>query len=145
MSANRIVWDGLAELRAELRKLPSDLTGEAVHPIEAAANSAAATVKSVYGQHAVSGHLRDSVVVESRASSHFGVTLVVLSKDPIAWIFDNGSQARHWVSGKSTGTMWGRTPPTHTFVSTMIRERKRMYEQLKDLLRRHGLWVSGDA
>lgn len=144
MSA-RVKWDGLDDLRAELRRLPDELTGEASHIVQASGNAAAVTVRSIYGEHRVTGHLQNSVVVEQRAAGRYGAAVVVKATDPIAWLFDHGSQARHWLSGKSTGTMWGRTPPTHAFVGTMIRERRTMYAALKDLLVRHGLSVSGDA
>ncbi len=71
------------------------------------------------------------------------------SRSKLAWLYDNGSQARHYITkaGKrhDTGAMWGKTPAPHLFVQTMLRARRRMYEQLKDLLTRHGLSVSGDA
>jgi len=145
MSSTKFVFSGLDELRAQLRTLPADLTGEASHLVEGAGNGAAADVKAVYGAHRVTGDLVDSVTVAPRSAGQFGAAMIVKVHDPIAWLFDNGSQARHWISGKSTGTMWGRTPPTHVFVGTMIRARRTMYEQLKALLVRHGLAVSGDA
>jgi hypothetical protein len=117
MSDNRFVFSGLDELRAELRAMPADMTGEASHEVEGAANGAAADIMAIYGAHHVTGHLQDSVFVIER----------------------------HWVSGKSTGTMWGKTPPTHAFVKTMIAARRKMYDRLKNLLVRHGLTVSGDA
>jgi len=140
-----LTWSGLDELRAELRRLPEDLRGEAGHVAEAAANAATTTIKGVYGQHRVTGHLQNATSVEEIHTGPFGVGYRVRVSDPIAWLFDNGSQARHWAGGKSTGTMWGKTPPTHAFVRTMIRARRPMYAQLKDLLVRHGLSVSGDA
>lgn len=145
MSSNRLVFSGLDELRAALRALPADLTGEASHVVEGAANGATADIKAIYGAHAVTGHLRDSTVVAQRATGPYGVVFQVKVTDPIAWLFDNGSQARHKVSGASTGTMWGQTPPTHAFIGTMIRARLAMYAALKDLLVTHGLVVSGEA
>jgi hypothetical protein len=144
MSA-RFVWSGLEELKAALRNLPADLTGEASHVIEAAGNGAATTIKRVYGQHRVTGHLQNSVSVQEEHAGPFAAGVVVKSSDPIAWLFDHGSQARHWAGGKSTGRMWGRTPPTHIFAGTMARERRRMYGLLRGILERHGLVVSGDG
>lgn len=145
MSA-RVTWDGLAELREALRNLPEELAAEAGQIVEGAANEAADTVRSVYAAHRLTGHLADAVTVKpSAATSRYGVSIVVKNSDPIAWLFDNGSQARHWVSGKPTGTMWGRTPPTHAFVRSMIGARRTMYDALKAMLERHGLTVTGDA
>jgi type IV secretory pathway TrbL component len=144
MSANRFVFTGLDELKAQLRALPAELTGEAAHIAEGAANGAAATIKA--GYHVVSGELRDGVYISLRHRfSSFGVSATVVSAGKHAWLYDNGSQLRHKAGGSSTGVMWGKTPPPHLFVKTMIAARRRMYEQFKDLLTRKGLAVSGDA
>jgi hypothetical protein len=143
MSGNRIVFEGLDELRAELLALPDALTGEASHILEAAANAAAADIKA--GYHVVTGELRDGLTVTQRSAGRFGAAFTVRNTSRLAWLYDNGSQARHWLSGKSTGTMWGKTAPTHLFVGTVIRRRRSMYEALKALVARHGLTVSGDA
>lgn len=145
MSNNRFQWTGLNELREALRNLPADLTGDASLVVEIAAEGAADTVRVVYEAHRRTGKLAEGVVVEPKATGPFAATKVVRSKAKHAWLFDNGSQARHWASGKSTGVMWGKTPPTHVFVQTMIRARRKMYEDLKDLLVQNGLSVSGDA
>ena len=144
MSA-RITWDGLDELKAALRRLPDDLRGEADRIAEDAANGATTAIKTIYGQHRVTGHLQNSTVVEQEQTGPFGVAYRVRVSDPIAWLFDNGSQARHWAGGKSTGRMWGKTPPTHAFVKTMIRFRRVMYPKMKTMLVRHGLSVTGEA
>lgn len=142
-----VTWTGLEELKEALRTMPEELTAEAVAEVEDAANGAAASLRAIYGTHVVSGRLRDSVFVSHRAAGKYVAAAIVKVTDPIAWLFDNGSQARHWLRGtkQSTGTMWGKTPPTHVFVKTMIAARRTMYERLKDLLERHGLTVSGDA
>jgi hypothetical protein len=144
-----LTWTGLEELRAQLRELPAELAVEAGHEVETAANGAAATVKAVYAQHRVTGELRDAVTVEHRAASAFGAAMVVRVNSPIAWLFDNGSMARHYVTASGTkhrtGAMWGKTAPTHVFVTTVIAARRRMYAQLKALLVRKGLTVTGDA
>lgn len=146
MSANRFTFDGLAELRAELRALPASLTAEATHIVEGAANGAAATIKA--GYPVVTGNLRDGLIVKVQPEGQFAASVVVVNTSPHAWLYDNGSQARHWASGKSTGTMFavdGPRPPQHLFVGTVIDKRRQMYAQLKDLLVRNGLTVSGDA
>lgn len=150
MSNNKFVFDGLEELKAELRNLPADLTGEARNIVEDTANGAAVAIRTIYGKHRRTGNLQDNVIVlQSASGGQFGVANIVKSAAPHAWLFDNGSQARHYVtkSGKQhdTGRMWGKTPPTHAFVRTMIEYRHRMYDKLADLLRRHGLSVSEAA
>ena len=143
MSGNRLWFDGLDQLRQELRNLPRDLTVEASHEVLGAANSAAATVKRGYPR--VTGALIDGVTVEPAPRDQFSAGAVVKNRAPHAWLYDNGSATRKWASGKSTGAMWGHSRPTHLFVSTMIRERRAMYQKLKAMLVRKGLSVSGDV
>ena len=149
MASNKFTFQGLDELRAKLRALPPELTGEASKIVEGEANGAAATVKAVYGQHAVTGNLRDKLVVNHTAPTGFTAKSVVRSNSPLAWLFDNGSQARHYItaSGKThaTGKMWGKTPPTHIFARTMSRARRSMHEKLAAMLERHGAVVTRDA
>lgn len=141
------VWTGLEEFKQQLRAMPAELTGEASGIVTGEAEGAAAEIRAVYEAHARSGDLASHVFVSAVSKGQFGAGAVVKSTGKHAWLFDNGSQARHRVSGASTGTMWGQTPtpPLHTFVATMIRRRRAMYEQLKALLARKGLVVTGDA
>lgn len=138
MSNNRLTFSGLDELRAALRQLPAELTGEASHIVEGAANGAAASIKAGYPSR--TGDLRDHVTVETMQSG-FSTGAVVKNTSKLAYIFENGSQARHTAIGANRGSM----PPGHVFIPIVIRKRRQMYEQLKDLLTRHGLQVSGDA
>lgn len=149
-----VTWTGLDELRAQLQRMPAELTGEASGIVTDAAASAKAEIVGIYEQHRVTGNLAKRVTMgpsggrETQLSGHFGVAIVVKSTAPHAWLFDNGSQARHYITKTGqphdTGKMWGRTPPTHAFVRTMIKHRRRMYSRLADMLRRSGLIVSGE-
>lgn len=143
----RFRLDGLTQLREELRQLPITLRREAQNLVQAEANAAAVELRRVYLEHRYSGNLAKGVQVVTENKGSFGVVYMVKSAAPHAWLFDNGSQARHWVSGKSTGEMWGKTPnpPMHTFVRTMIGARKKMWKSLAQLLERVGLKVSGYA
>lgn len=143
MANNRLVFDGLEQLKADLRRLPDELKAEASQIVEGAANDASAEIKS--GYHVRTGNLRDHIYVTHQDAGRFSAGAIVKNTAKHAWLYDNGSQARHRASGASTGTMWGHTPPTHLFVKTVIKFRRRMYAQLKDLLTRKGLTVSGDA
>lgn len=138
MSNNRLDL-GLDELREALRKLPAELTGEASHIVEGAANGAAAQIKAAYPRR--TGNLVNGVSVETVSSGQFSAGAIVKNKAKHAYIFDNGTQARHDAIGANRGSM----PPGHVFVPAVIRKRRQMYEQLKDLLVRNGLQVSGDA
>jgi hypothetical protein len=143
----RFVFAGLEELKAQLRSLPADLIAEGTHIVQAAGNAAITAIKAEYGKHVVSGHMLNAIILVEKQTGPFGIAISVVNSDPIAWLFDNGSQARHKVTGSSTGAMWGQTatPPTHIFVATMIRERRVMYAQLGEMLERFGLTVSGEA
>jgi hypothetical protein len=138
MSA-RIVWNGLEELKEQLRNLPTELTAEAGHIVEGAANAAAADVKAAYPVR--TGNLRDHVFVSHRDKGRFSAGAVVKNTAKHAWIFENGTQARHNSIGANRGSM----PPGNVFIPAMIKRRRVMYQQLKTVLERHGLRVSGDA
>jgi len=136
--------DGVDDMIAQLRDLADDSRAEAGHLIEEEANATTVVVKTVYAAHVVTGHLVKSVTVEKKSAGRYGAATVIKVNDPIAWLFDNGSQARHQAgTGASTGTMWGRTPPTHVFVRAMIAARTRLNANLADLLRRKGITVHG--
>lgn len=139
MSQNRLHFDGLAELREALRNLPADMTGEATHLVEGAANGAAAEIKAGYPRR--TGHLIAGVTVSSFEHGRFSAGMIVKNTAKHAWLFENGTQARHTDLGANRGSM----PPGHVFIPVVIRKRRQMYEQLKDLVARQGLVVSGDA
>lgn len=138
MSQNRLTWDGLEELRAELRQLPADLAREAGYIVQAEANGAAVAIRTAYGQHRRSGQLQDGVTVE-HAASPFGARSIVRSTAPEARVFEVGSQARHTSLGANRGSM----PPGNVFYPAIHTAQRSMWVQLKDLLVRHGLSVSG--
>jgi hypothetical protein len=138
MSHNVLRFEGLDELRDALRALPTELTGEASHEIIGAANGAAADIKRAYPVG--TGNLRDGVdVIHERGPFHAGATVRNTSKH--AFIFENGTQTRRTSQGWNRGAM----PSGRVFIPRMIRARRRMYEQLKALLVRKGLSVTGDA
>jgi len=141
VSNNRIVFEGLEELKRALRELPAELTGESSHIVESNAIGAADTIKANYAR--VSGTLVKGVSVKT-AKDQFAVGAVVKSKAPHAWMYENGTQVRHNDKGANRGRM-PPAPPGRAFIPVIIRARKRMYEQLADLLKRKGLQVTGDA
>jgi hypothetical protein len=138
VSHNRLRFDGLEELKAALRSLPADLTGEGGHIVEAETNAAEGQIKRGYPVR--TGHLRDGVSSEIKTTG-FSVSGIVKNTARHAYIFENGTQARHNEIGANRGSM----PPGHVFIPTVIERRRVMYAELKDLLVRHGLKVSGDA
>lgn len=141
MSDNRLTFQGLEELREGLRNLPADLTAEASHIVEAAANGAAAEVRQNYAK-GPTGNLIAGVMVRPSAISTFSAGAIVESKSPHAWLYENGSQVRHTSSGANRGVM-PPAPPGRAFIPVMIKKRRQMQGQLIELLKRAGLQVSG--
>ncbi len=132
-----MIWTGLDELREGLRQLPAALTGEASHLVEGAANGAAATIKADYPVR--TGKLRNSLSVDVKTSG-LVASAIVKNTDPIAFIWEHGTQARHNAVGANRGSM----PPGNLFIPTVMRKRRQMYAELKDLLVRHGLLATGE-
>lgn len=143
----KLRFDGMAELRAQLRNLPAELTVEAGRIVESTANAVAVEVRTQYGRHRVTGDLQDGVGVTHSENGKWSAGAIVKSRSPLAWLFDNGSQARHYFSRNGvkheTGKMWGRVPPTHVFARAAGRARRRMNAAFIAMLERHGLRVTG--
>lgn len=132
-------WEGLEELKAALRQLPAELTGQAAKIVEAAANRAEADARLNYPV-GKTGNLRDGMgQIERDDSANFGYRITVINKAPHAWIYEYGTQARH--RGLKT---WRPMPVGNVFVPAMERNRRWMYDQFRALLREQGLGVTGD-
>jgi hypothetical protein len=142
MSA-RIQFDGLAELRAALRSLPQDLAGEARHIVEGAANSAAADIGRAYARGRT-GDLIKGVTVAHVEAGKYSAGAVVKNTSKLANIVEVGTVARHYFSKHGVKHLTGRRPAAHVFVPRVIRARRKMYDELKDMLVRNGLTVTGD-
>jgi hypothetical protein len=134
-----LTWSGLSELKAELRALPDRLKVEATHIVDAAANRAEADMKAGYGAHVHSGNLLDHVSQTVTDDSAFGYAIQVKNTSPHAWLFEFGSQARH----RNLKT-WRPMPANHVFIPAMDRNRRWMWDELRALLLRQGLGVTGD-
>lgn len=137
--SNTLRFDGLAELREQLRNLPAELTAEASRIVDGAANGAAAEIKAAYPVY--TGNLRDHLVVTHTEGGKWSAGAIVKNTAKHAWLVEHGSQARHTDIGANRGSM----PARPIFVPAVMRARRRMYESLKQLLVRNGFQVSGDA
>jgi hypothetical protein len=153
-------WDGLKEFEEAFGAIPETLTTKAAPIVKQHAEAAADDVRAAYPVRTTGlsytarrrkpwyppGSLKSRVIVSRLGAVRALLGWVVKSNDPIAWLFDNGSQARHYITASGavheTGQMWGRTPPTHLFVRTMIKHRRAMYNDLQDLLVHEGFVVS---
>jgi hypothetical protein len=140
-------WEGLDELKIALRDLPTRLAGEAAHIVEGAGNRAVLDMKRNYPDK--TGDLRDHVEQSQEYIGALGVSVVVKNTSHLAWIYEYGTEARHYDTKAGnvheTGAMWGRTAPRPVFVPAMEANRRWMYEQFAALLEREGLEVTGDA
>lgn len=133
----RLVIDGLDDLRRALQRLPDDLTDEASRIVTDAAELAKAAI--VQGYPIRSGSLRNHVTLSHFSGGRYSAGALVKNTAPHAWIFENGTQARHTAIGADRGAM----PPGHVFIPAAVRHRRGMYAQLRAMLERHGLQVTG--
>lgn len=143
MAAVSFKFTGLEELRAELRTLPTRLHAEAAGIVEASGASAAGAVKAEYAQHRVTGNLEKGVKVEHKRDG-LAARSVVRSTAQHAFIFENGTVARHYITVEGKKHQTGRMPAFNIFIPIVIRARRAMYQQFAALMRRAGLTVTGE-
>lgn len=155
--ARGVIWSSeLEELKRVLRLVPEQFAEEAKHHAEDFAQGAAVAVKQVYGQHWVTGNLQSRVYASPFSRGKFVGGWEVKALAHHTWLFEHTSKPRFYVTkpgsaggggGKihATGRMWKGNPPAQTFIPTMIRFRRAYYERLKEMVRRAGFQVSGDA
>jgi hypothetical protein len=140
--AATFVIDGLDDLKRALRDLPEVLTDDAGDLVRAAAQNAAGGIRAGYAK--VKGNLQNGVAVVEEGGARYGVRYRVRSKAPHAYLYEYGTQARHYITeaGKrhATGIM-PAAPPGRAFVPKMIDARARLYDELGWLLVRNGLAV----
>lgn len=144
-SNNKFAFSGLEELKAELRNLPAELKGEGTEIVMGAATRAKAEVHAIYAAHRVTGELAKGLTLTVEAIGPFGTRAVVRNRGNLAWLFENGSQTRQYITVRGNKHVTGKMPPAHVFIPAMIRHRATMYQQLAALLERHGLTVTGRA
>jgi hypothetical protein len=125
-----------------MRRLPEDMAGEAAHIVEAGANQAVLAIKSAYP--ATAGDVR-AAVTSKVETTRFGAIATVSNPHKLAYIFEGGTEARHYVTVNGVQHATGRITPGHEFVPNMQRVRRATYEKFRDLLKRKGLEVSDDG
>ena len=130
--------EGLEELKQQLRNLPQKLTEKSAQRVTAHALIAAQRIRDGYPIY--TGNLRNHVKVKVE-QDNVSVVATVSNSAKHAWMFENGTQARHTDIGANRGSM----PAKHVFVPTVIQERRAMYRELAEILAAEGLEVSGDA
>jgi hypothetical protein len=135
-------FDGLEEFKADLRKLPARLAERAADIIENAAEEAKSSIYQRYPR--VTGNLREGLSVEHQRSQ-FGAVSIVRNKAKHAYIYENGTVARHYFTEGGKRKDVGRMPPGHVFVPIIMKRRRRMYQELAEMMRSEGLEVHGDV
>jgi len=139
---NRLVLEGLNELREALRDLPDELAAEARAIVQAAGERAAADARAGYQKSRRLGALQDGVFVEPLLLGRFGVGANVVNRNPIAWVFENGSELRHYITKKrGVKKLVGRMPAAHVFIPAMMRARDPMWADLRVLVESKGVTV----
>lgn len=134
----RLKFEGLEELKTALRNLPYELSGQGQEIVFGSADDAATEIRAAYP--ARTKNLRRGVSV-MKSSTAFATRATVKNTSPLAFVFENGTQARHTTIGANRGSM----PPGHVFVPRVMRHRRSMFDRLKTLLQAFGLTVSGEA
>jgi len=144
VSRTILTWDGLDDLKAALRSLPQDLTDDAVDIVNAAVQSAEQEIAAGY-HVGKTGNLRRGLSTTMKPGL-FKTVAVLKNTAAHAWLWDHGSQLRHYTTRrakarKDVGAMWGQTAPPFTFIRGVIKWRAIMYDQLAAMLAEHGLTV----
>lgn len=146
MTRMAMTWHGMDAFRAALRNLPPSMTAEADHILQDAANGAAFTMRTRYGEHRVTGKLQASVRVDAiRGGGRFATGWRVRVGAAHAHLFEFGTQVRHKRSGASTGRMFSTTPHQPVAIPTLRRFRAASLQALKAMLVRQGLLVTGNG
>jgi hypothetical protein len=149
MSA-RIYFDGLDTLKAAFLALPGEQKSEATTVVLDAAHGARAAIEAAYplgppgrlrkGEPITSGNLKKGAKVIVKEIGPYGVAAQVRSTAHHAWLFEHGSQARHYVTKNGVRKSVGAMPPHPVLIPTMVRSRKAMYVRLADVvITAHGL------
>lgn len=138
--AARVTIDGRDEFRAALRNLPDALKGEAASIVVEAASQAERDITAAYPM-GPTGNLKRGVTMNVESSSKFGASARVKSNAKHVHIFEKGTVVRHTNSGANRGRM-PPAPSSQQMIPIVIRARRRMVQQLIDMVQKHGLVVT---
>lgn len=129
----KVTWTGLREEFVALGQLPAACRGEAAHITDAAANGAALDVRRAYGEHVATGTMQSRVVVEDTPTGK-----IVRSASPLAFIFEFGTEARHYITRHGVTHETGAAPAARIFIPAMVRNRRTMFRALIAMIERFG-------
>lgn len=125
-------------IRSRLRNLAADVVpahSEAQVIVATTTEAAAADIRSEYERHRVTGTLARRVRTRYKSP----LVGMVISAAPHGSIFEKGTKSRRTMSGANRG----RSPAHNVFPKVAIPHRERMVTLLKELLRSHGLEITG--
>jgi len=132
---------GLDDLKKALRALPAELADDAAGLVRSHALNAAGAIRAGYARR--TGNLQAGVyATDLGVGTKFGARWIVRSRAPHAYIYEYGTQARHYFTPKgakhATGIM-PAAPAGRAFIPRMIEARRRLYAELEWVLVRNGL------
>jgi hypothetical protein len=139
MSANNAVrWQGLQELKEQLRKLPKALADVAAGLMEVAVHDVVRDVSDAYHQ-GPTGNLKKRVRGDV-TRDQFGASALLKSAAPHVWIYERGTKKRRTANGANRGRS-----PAHgkIFARVIAQRRRRLEDAYRQLLRDAGLEVRG--
>lgn len=134
-------WEGMSELRKEIRGLPPLLAQKAEARVTDAAGNAATALRDAYPAGPTGGLRRGVRVTSSRRKSL--VVATVISSAPEAHLWEFGTQVRRTQRGWNRGA-----EPAHYnqgIVGIAIRYRRLLLAQLIAIVEEQGLPVTGDV
>jgi hypothetical protein len=140
VSSNRLVMEGLNELREQLRNLPEDLAREAGVIVLAQAEMAKDQIQRAYPEK--TGRLRGGITVTREALDRGGAAAIVRSRAPHAHLHEYGTQPRRTNKGANRGFM-PKADEGERMIPIIVRRRRAMVEALIAMVRRAGLTVEG--
>lgn len=120
-------FDGMAELIADLERLPQELQREASFYVQTAAETMAAEVRNEYPEH--TGNLRRGVKVDRQTD----LRAQVRSTAKHATLYERGTVQR-FTAGK--GANRGTMPAGNVFIPAAVKSRAQMVDRLVGLVRR---------
>jgi len=123
------------EFQAALQALPETLARAAGAALVRHAESAASKIRAAYP--ADSGELKNSVKVTYRIRP-FGASATIWNTASYAKSFEFGTEVRLY-----QGASRGRMRPGHVFLPIVDRERRAAMAEVADLIKAHGLQVTG--
>lgn len=137
--ANNRFESNLDQFIQEVRELPQAVVADAGDIVDQTGEFAKSSIDQAYPVGHVLRGKTDLTPIRAGGTLVAGVR--IRNRSPLAWIYENGTQARHTALGQYRGAM----PPGHVFIPAVIRWRRWMSQQLTALLQRYGLVVSGEA